>query len=342
MDKLVERDKFGRKTKTSYFDNAGNLEHTNEYFYVSDRARTPTSGEQTYFRTDGTKESKTSFVYDEQKRAFRTVQETIYDTKSKALKTKEFDKMGNVIKEKYFSHKKGFTFVHRRELQDGQVVKRGNFVILAGQLVEKKPQVDKIISEYNRYFVSQQKTGQQPAQLKSLSRLETRDEFDRKTKSSYFDEAGHLIYSNEYFYASDKSNKPIAGDQTYFSINGTRETKKSFVYDEKINTFRTQREVIYDRDDKAIISSEFDKNGEIIKQKFFSYEKGFTFVHRREFKDEESIKDSDFVVLAGQLIERTPDVDNLISTYNRRLRKPQKEKQKVPFAMAYLAKLSAR
>ena len=149
MEKEVIQDEFGRKIQTTHFTKNGNVDYVNSYYYQNADAKVPEGGMQVYYSEDGKKEQDTQFVFDEQKGQFRTEKKHFYNTDGRVSLSIFFNENEEIEKQKRFSYRDGFTFVHREKFEKGRVVSSGDYVALAGTLLDLKDErVQSIINGY--------------------------------------------------------------------------------------------------------------------------------------------------------------------------------------------------
>ena len=73
----------------------------------------------------------------------------LYNTDGKVAMSVYYNKDNDVTKEKRYSYKDGFTFVHREVYDHGKVVSSGDYVALAGTLLDMKDErVQSIVEKY--------------------------------------------------------------------------------------------------------------------------------------------------------------------------------------------------
>ena len=149
MEKEVIQDEFGRKIQTTHFTKNGNVDYINSYYYQNADAKVPEGGMQVYYSEDGKKEQDTQFVYDEEKGRFRIEKKRFYNTDGNIVMSISFNENEEIEKQKRFSYKNGFTFVHREEFEKGHLIKSGNYVALAGTLLDMQDErVRSIVENY--------------------------------------------------------------------------------------------------------------------------------------------------------------------------------------------------
>ena len=149
MEKEVIQDEFGRKIQTTHFTKNGNVDYINSYYYQNADAKVPEGGMQVYYSEDGKKEQDTQFVYDEEKGRFRIEKKRFYNTDGNIVMSISFNENEEIEKQKRFSYKNGFTFVHREEFEKGHLIKSGDYVALAGALLDLKDErVQSIVENY--------------------------------------------------------------------------------------------------------------------------------------------------------------------------------------------------
>lgn len=89
------------------------------------------------------------------------------------------------------------------------------------------------------------------------------DEWGRKEKTAYKDEAGVLLRENQYLYSSKGSNIPKGGIQTVYRQDGTKASSEEMAYDAQLKTFRPVKKIHFDEKERKEKTEHFDGKGQL-------------------------------------------------------------------------------